>query len=139
MILPQTNTLVMALMVLSLLLLGAWASMFKAAGKWRFELFYFDFAFGLLIAALVFAFTLGDLGYDGFSFLDDLQHAGKRQWVFCFMAGMIFNLGNMLLLAATSVAGMSVAFPLALGTGLLVSTLVGLAAKPTGNPTLILL
>src|SRR5882724_176412 len=139
MILPQTSSLVLTLMVFSLLFLGLCASMFKAAGKWRFELFYFDFAFGLLFAAVLFAFTLGDLGYDGFSFVDDLQHAGKRQWVYCFMAGMIFNLGNMLLMGATSVAGMSVAFPLSLGTGLLVTTLLGLLAKPTGNPTLLLL
>src|SRR4051794_27589512 len=125
MLLPQTSSLVMTLMVLSLLFLGAWASMFKAAGKWRFELFYFDFAFGLLIATLVFSFTFGDLGYDGFSFVDDLQHAGKRQWVYCFMAGLVFNLGNMLLMGATSVAGMSVAFPLSLGTGLIVATLLG--------------
>src|ERR1051325_9250057 len=139
MILPQTSSLVMTLMVLSLLFLGMWASTFKAAGKWRFELFYFDFAFGLLFAAVLFAFTLGDLGYDGFSFLDDLQHAGKRQWVYCFIAGLIFNLGNMLLMGATSVASMSVAFPLSLGTALLVSTLLGLTGKATGNPTLILL
>src|SRR5438874_12659717 len=116
MILPQTSSLVLILMVLSMLSLGAWASTFKAAGKWRFELFYFDFAFGLLIAAAVFSFTLGDLGYDGFSFVDDLQHAGKRQWVYAFMAGMIFNLGNMFLMAATSVFGMSGAFPLTSGT-----------------------
>src|SRR3984893_5335561 len=139
MILPQTSSLVMMLMVLSLLFLGAWASMFKAAGKWRFELFYFDFAFGLLIAAILFSFTFGDLGFDGFNFLDDLQHAGKRQLVYCFLAGMIFNLGNMLLMGATSVAGMSVAFPLSLGVGILVTTLLGVAAKATGNPTLILL
>jgi glucose uptake protein len=139
MILPQTSSLVMTLMVLSLLFLGIWASMFKAAGKWRFELFYFDFAFGLLFAAVLFAFTLGDLGYDGFSFIDDLQHAGKRQWVYCFIAGMIFNLGNMLLMGATSVAGMSVAFPLSLGIALLMNTLLGLTGKATGNPTLILL
>src|SRR5882724_5073753 len=99
MILPQTNSLVLILMVLSMLCLGAWASTFKAAGKWRFELFYFDFAFGLLIAAIICAFTLGDLGFDGFSFIDDLQHAGKRQWLSAFLAGIIFNLGNMLLMA----------------------------------------
>src|SRR3982751_2589140 len=108
MILPQSYTGVLILMILSLLCLGSWASAFKFAGKWRFELFYFDFAVGLLIAAIIYAFTVGNLGYDGFSFLDDLQHAGKRQWMYGFMAGMIFNLGNMLLLAAVSVAGISV-------------------------------
>jgi len=26
------------------------------------------------------------MGFDGFSFVDDLQHAGKRQWLFAFLA-----------------------------------------------------
>ena len=119
MILPQTSSLVLTIMVLSLLFLGAWASLFKAAGKWRFELFYFDFAFGLMLAALICSFTFGDLGYDGFSFIDDLQHAGKRQWLFCVIAGVIFNLGNMLLMAAVSISGLSVAFPIAMGISVL--------------------
>jgi len=79
MILPQTYDVVLVLMILSLICLGSWASMFKLAGKWRFELFYFDFAVGLALAAVIFAFTVGNLGFDGFNFLDDLQHAGKRQ------------------------------------------------------------
>ena len=76
MILPQTYDVVLVLMVLSLICLGSWVSMFKLAGKWRFELFYFDFAIGLALAALIYAFTVGNLGFDGFNFLDDLQHAG---------------------------------------------------------------
>ena len=139
MILPQNSTLVLSLMILSLLFLGSWASMFKAAGKWRFELFYFDFAFGLLLAALVLSFTLGDLGYDGFSFVDDLQHAGKRQWLFCVIAGVIFNLGNMLLMAAVSIAGLSVAFPSALGISVMVSAALGVLVRNGGNATLVLL
>lgn len=139
MILPQTSSLVLTLMVLSLLFLGAWSSMFKAAGKWRFELFYFDFAFGVLLAAVICSFTWGDLGYDGFSFVDDLQHAGKRQWLFCFLAGVIFNLGNMLLMGAVSIAGISVAFPIAMGIGVMFSAALGILVKSGGNPTLVML
>jgi glucose uptake protein len=139
MILPQTSSLVLILMVVSMLLLGAWPGMFKATRKWRFELFYIDFAFGLLLAALIYSFTFGDLGYDGFTFIDDLQHAGKHQWVYCFLAGAIFNLGNMLLLGAVSVAGISIAFPMALGVAAVATTLAGLAGKPAGNTLLVLL
>jgi glucose uptake protein len=138
MILPQNSSIVLAIMVLSLLFLGAWASLFKA-GKWRFELFYVDFAFGLLLAALLFSFTLGDLGYDGFSFLDDLQHAGKRQWVFGFLSGVIFNLGNMLMLSAVSVAGLSIAFPVAYGVALVLASLLAIFYKADVNTTMLLL
>src|ERR1039457_1214999 len=111
MILPQSYSAVLFLMVLSLLCLGSWASGLKFAGKWRFELFYFDFAIGLLLAATILAWTVGNTGYDGFNFIDDLQHAGKRQWMYVFLAGLIFNFGNMLLVAAVSVSGLAVAFP----------------------------
>src|ERR1041385_3329288 len=114
MILPQTYPLVLTLLILSFVCLGSWPAMFKMAGKWRFELFYFDFAFGLIVAALIYAFTVGNLGFDGFNFLDDLQHAGKRQWLFGFLAGVIFNFANMLLMGAVSVAGMSIAFPMSM-------------------------
>ena len=59
MILPQTYPVVLALMILSFVCLGSWAGMFKLAGRWRFELFYFDFALGLIVAAVVYAFTVG--------------------------------------------------------------------------------
>jgi glucose uptake protein len=139
MILPQTYPVVLALMILSALCLGSWASMFKLAGKWRFELFYFDFALGLILAALTYGFTVGNLGYDGFNLIDDLQHAGKRQWLYGFLAGLIFNIANMLLMAAVSVAGMAVAFPMAMGIAILMATGMGAAAGAAGNPMLLML
>ncbi|MDE3164433.1 MAG: hypothetical protein KGN36_01400 [Acidobacteriota bacterium] len=139
MILPQTSTFVLAVAVLSLLLLGSWASLFKAAGKWRYELFYFDFAFGVLIAMLVCSFTFGDLGFDGFNFLDDIAKAGKRQWMFAILAGGVFNLGNMLLMAAVSVAGISVAFPIAFGMAILLGAGLGNLVKPGDNATMVML
>ena len=137
MILPQSSEAVLFLAILSLLCLGSWASAYKFAGKWRFELFYLDFAIGLMLASVILAFTLGNMGYDGFSFLDDLLNAGKRQWVWVFLAGIIFNLGNMLLMAAVSVAGLAVAFPMGLGVALVVGTAVGAVSRPAGNMLLL--
>jgi glucose uptake protein len=139
MILPQNYTATMTLMLLSMLCLGVWVSALRLAGKWRFELFYFDFAFGLLIASVIYAFTVGDMGYDGFSFLDDLQHAGKRQWLFCLAAGMIFNFANILLVAAVSVGGMVAAFPIAMGTALVLGTALGFVTTRAANTMMLLL
>ncbi len=139
MILPQTYTATMILMVLSMLCLGVWVSSLRLAGKWRFEVFYFDFAFGLLIAAAVYAFTVGNLGFDGFNFLDDLQHTGKHQWLYCFAAGTIFNLANFLLVAAVSVAGMAAAFPIAMGTALILGTALGFSTTTAANTMMLLL
>ncbi|MDP9054365.1 MAG: hypothetical protein M3N93_08715 [Acidobacteriota bacterium] len=135
MILPASHVTVYLLLIFGLLCSGLWANTFKSASqKWRFELFYFDFALGVLIAALVLALTAGSLGFDGFSFLDDIRLAGKRQELFGFVAGGIFNLGNMLMVAAISIAGMSIAFPLAMGLAVIVAGFWNFALNPGGNP-----
>ena len=133
MILPQTYGAALFLMLLSMVCWGSWANTYKLAGRWRFELFYFDYAFGVLLAAVLFAFTAGSLGYDGFSFMDDLMHAGKRQWMFGFIGGVVFNLANMLLVAAISLAGLAVAFPVGIGTALVIGVVWNYAINPQGN------
>jgi len=133
MILPQTYAVTILLMVFSMLCWGSWASTYKAAG-WRFELYYFDFSLGLLATATVLAFTAGSMGFDGFTFLDDLLHAGRRPLFYAFMAGVVFNLANMLLMAAIAVAGMTVAFPISAGLALIVGVVIGLFQKPIGHP-----
>src|ERR1019366_4863200 len=137
MILPQTHAAVLFLMILSLFCWGSWANTYKLAGKWRYELYYFDFAAGGAVAAFLYAFTVGNLGYDGFSFLDDLMHAGKRQWLYGFMAGVILNLANMILMSAISVAGMATAFPVGIGVATIVGTTLAYAAGRTGSPALL--
>jgi glucose uptake protein len=74
MYLPHTYAVALALMIVSMLCWGSWANTFKLSGKWRFELFYFDYALGVLLAAVGYALTAGNLGPDGFSFFDDLMH-----------------------------------------------------------------
>jgi glucose uptake protein len=134
MILPGSYPAALVLLLIGMLAWGLWANLFKAAGgKWRFELFYFDFAVGVFLAALIIALTFGSLGFDGFSFSDDLQLAGKRQDVFAFAAGTIFNLGNMLLLAGVSVTGMTLAFTASLGCALIVAALWGFLLNPGAN------
>jgi glucose uptake protein len=134
MILPASHVTVFILLIFGMLCWGLWANTFKAAGpKWRFELFYFDFAIGAVVASLVLALTVGSLGFDGFSFMDDVRLAGKRQDLFAFIAGGVFNLGNMLLLGALSLAGMAIAFPLAMGFALIIAGFWNFALNPGGN------
>lgn len=139
MILPGSYTAALILLVAGMLGSGLWANLFKAAGgKWRFELFYFDFAIGLLVASAIIALTAGSLGFDGFSFSDDLRLAGKRHDLWAFAAGTIFNLGNMLLLSAVSITGMALAFPAGMGCALIVAALWNFALNPGGNTALTL-
>jgi glucose uptake protein len=139
MILAQNQIQALLLLVLGALCWGLWAATFKLAGKWRYELFYFDFAIGAGAAALIYAFTVGNLGFDGFSFMDDLMHAGKREWMFAAGAGVIFNLGNMVLMGAITVAGLSVAVPLGLGITLMFGVGLSVLLHHAGNPLLMFL
>jgi len=137
MILPQTYGAALLLTLVSMLCWGSWANTFKLAGKWRFELFYYDYSLGLLIAAMIYALTFGNLGSDGFAFTDDLAHAGKRQILFGAVGGIVFNLANMLLVAAISLAGLSVAFPVGIGLALVIGVVWNYILKPQGNPVLL--
>ena len=136
MILPTTYATAMLLTILSMICWGSWANTFKLTKNWRFELFYFDFSFGVLIAALVAAFTFGSMG-DDLSFSDNLLIAGKRQMAYALAAGIIFNLANMLLVAAISLAGLAVAFPVGIGLALIIGVVWNYIINPQGNPFLI--
>ncbi len=140
MILPGSYTAALILLIAGMLGWGLWANLFKAAGgKWRFELFYFDFAIGLLLTSVIIAFTAGSLGFDGFSFSDDIRLAAKRQDLWAFAAGAVFNLGNMLLLSAVSITGMALAFPAGMGCAVIVAALWNFSLNPGGNTALILM
>ena len=110
----------------------------KLAGNWRFELFYWDFILGAVVAATVAALTFGSLGFDGFLFSDDLMREGRRNIAYGMGAGVIFNLGNKMPPAAVSLAGMSVALPVGLGVALIVAAIWSHAGNPLSNPTMLL-
>jgi glucose uptake protein len=98
MILPQSYNAVLLLMVLSLLCLGSWASAFKFAGTWRFELFYLDFALGLFVASAIVAFTVGNPDTTG-STSSTICSTRASASGCTSRGGLIFNFGNMLLMA----------------------------------------
>ncbi len=134
MILAQNHFQTLLLLVLSALCWGLWAAVFRKTNKARYELFYFDVAIGAGIIAVVLALTVGSLGFDGFSFMDDLMHSSKRQWLFAIGAGAIFNLANMLLLGAISVAGLSVALPVGVGVSAMLGMGITVLMSRFGNP-----
>ena len=137
MTLPQTYIAALVLTILSMLCWGSWANTFKMTGAWRFELFYFDYSIGVLLAAGIAAFTFGTMGSDGFQFMDDLLQTSKRSIFYGFLGGVVFNLANMLLVAAISVAGMAVAFPVGIGMALVIGVIWNYTIKPQGNPVLL--
>lgn len=124
--------------VITMLCWGSWANTQKLAGKtWRFELYYWDYVFGVLLMALVLAFTMGSIGERGRSFLEDVGQAEAANLGWALLGGVVFNAANILLVAAIAVAGMSVAFPVGIGLALVVGVLVNYLRESTGNPVLL--
>jgi glucose uptake protein len=135
---PHTYPTALSLMLLSMLCWGSWANTQKIDTRWRFELFYLDYTLGLLAAAAIFGLTLGrtDPTSPGSLFLN-LHAAGTRSILEALAGGAIFSIGNILLVAAISVAGMAVAFPVGAGLALVLGSLLNYFIAPTGNPVLI--
>ena len=126
--------------VITMFCWGSWANTQKLASKeWRFELFYWDYAIGVLLFALVLAFTLGSTGTAGRSFLADMAQAERGNLISAFVGGVVFNLSNILLVAAIDIAGMAVAFPIGVGLALVLGVITNYVASPVGNATLLFL
>jgi glucose uptake protein len=113
MIIINNYFVAVSLCVLSMICWGSWANTQKMAAKtWRFELFYWDLTIGLLLFAVLAAFTAGSFGSGGRTFLEDLKIADGTSILFAMLGGVIWNLGNLLLVAAIAVAGLAVGFPI---------------------------
>lgn len=138
MFIVENYGLAIFLCVVTMICWGSWANTTKLTTKtWRFELFYWDYGFGILIATLLLAFTLGSNGIEGRSFLEDFSQANSESLASAFIGGAIFNAANILLVAAIAIAGMSVAFPVAIGIALVLGVIVNYISNPQGDPTLI--
>lgn len=102
-----------ALCVLTMICWGSWANTQKLAARtWRFELYYWDFVVGLLLTSLLAALTLGTMGHTGRTFFADLAQADPSSIGWALLGGTVWNLGNLLLVAAIAVAGMAIGFPI---------------------------
>jgi glucose uptake protein len=140
MILVHNYGLAIFFFAITMICWGSWANTQKLAAKsWRFELFYWDLTIGLLLTATLAAFTIGSLGTEGRPFIQDLQQADVRSILNAMLGGIVWNLGNILLVAAIAVAGMSVGFPIGGGLAWILGIVYNFIliiidkGKPEGN------
>ena len=123
---------------ITMLCWGSWGNSQKLAAKsWRYELFYWDYVIGMVLFALLIAFTMGSFGTEGRPFLEDVAQANGKAIGSIILGGVIFNASNILLSASTSIAGLAVAFPLGVGISLVLGTIINYIGAPAGNPVLL--
>src|SRR6202795_1363392 len=130
---PHSLTIALFMMITSAICWGSWANTYKGVKNYRFELFYWDYAIGIFLVSLILALTMGSTGNDATSFLNNVHSADTRNIVFTMTAGVIFNLANLLLVAAIDMAGLAVAFPVAIGIALVVGVISSYVQQPKGN------
>ncbi|HKZ35170.1 MAG TPA: L-rhamnose/proton symporter RhaT [Patescibacteria group bacterium] len=103
---------------------GSWINTLKKCGNWRFEAYYWDFAWSIVVWTVLLSILLGGFDLNNFSLIGGL-------WAI--LGGFFWGLGNILLVAAIALTGFANAFPLALGIALILGTTLAFITNPTAT------
>jgi glucose uptake protein len=134
---PHSLGIALFMMITSAICWGSWANTYKGVKNYRFELFYWDYAIGIFVVSLILAFTMGSSGNNADSFLNNVHSADTNNIVSTMVGGAIFNLANLLLVAAIDMAGLAIAFPVSIGIALVVGVISSFAIQMKGNAPLL--
>src|SRR6266849_3171358 len=134
---PEAYGIALLFMIGSMLCWGSWANTMKVTPGWAFQLFYWDYVIGIILASLLWGLTLGSAGGGDLSFFRNIHSADETHIVFALLGGAVFNLANLLLVAAIDIAGLAVAFPIGIGLALVVGVLLNYFISPQGSPLLL--
>ena len=137
MLAPETYVAALCLTILTMLCWGSWANTLKLCPGYRFQLFYWDYVIGMAAGAVFWGLTAGSAGHAGTPFLADLKQTTTGPMLYAIAGGAIFNVANLLLVAAIDVAGLAVAFPVGIGLALVIGAISNYVIKPVGNPLLL--
>jgi glucose uptake protein len=138
MLIIDSYVVAVGLCLITMLCWGSWANTLKLASKeWPFPLYYWDYSLGLVLTSVLLGLTIGSAGTEGRGLLADLAQADAAMLRSAFLGGVVFNIANLLIVAAIDVAGMAVAFPVAIGLALVIGVVVNYLATPLGDPILL--
>ena len=138
MVLIESYPLAVLMCIVTMLCWGSWANMQKLVPpRWAFQLFYWDYCLGVLLTTVLFALTMGTMGTAGRTFFADLEQANGVSIGYAMLGGVVFNVANILLVAAIDIAGMAVAFPVGIGLALVIGVITTYRVDPTGNAVML--
>lgn len=138
MITVHSYPLAVVLCFLTMLCWGSWANTLKMEPRsYGFSLFYWDQGIGYFLLPLLLGLTFGSLGSHGRTLFADLRQGSAATYGWALLGGVVFNLANILFMAALDLAGMAVAYPIAIGIALVEGVLINYIAQPKGSPVLI--
>ncbi|HXY15218.1 MAG TPA: GRP family sugar transporter [Terriglobales bacterium] len=130
---PHTLSAALVMMIISAFCWGSWANTYKGVKNYRFELFYWDYAIGIFLISLILGHTMGMTGNGPDNLINNIHSTGMSNVVAALIGGALFNLANLLLVAAIDMAGLAVAFPVSIGIALVVGVVLSYILQPKGN------
>ena len=136
---PHTLNVALIMMITSAICWGSWANTYKGVKNYRFELFYWDYAIGIFLISLILGHTMGMTNRGPDNLIENIHSTGVSNVVYALIGGALFNLANLLLVAAIDMAGLAVAFPVSIGIALVVGVVLSYALQPKGNAGLLAL
>lgn len=141
---PSTKISALLMSLLSMVCWGSWGNFLVFAGeRMRFELFYVNYSIGAFLVALLGAVSLGNVKTDGHrgdrTFADDFSDIGSDRYIFAFLAGLVFSTAILALCKGIAMLGLALAFPLCIGTALVLGTVLTYVIKPSGDAALLFL
>jgi glucose uptake protein len=134
---PHTMSIALAMMITSAICWGSWANTYKGVKNYRFELFYWDYAIGIFLISLILGHTMGMTSDDSSNLVNNIHSTGWNNIVSMLVGGAVFNLANLLLVAAIDMAGLAIAFPVAIGIALVVGVILSYILQPQGSAMLL--
>jgi glucose uptake protein len=138
MVVVESYSVALVMCFITMLCWGSWGNTQKLASKeWQFQLFYWDYAIGVVLLSFILAFTMGSAGDYGRSFFCDFAQADSGNIWSAFIGGVVFNLSNILLVVAIDIAGMAVAFTVGVGLALVIGVITNYIGSPVGNPMIL--
>lgn len=137
MFVPTAFHTALLMTILSTVCWGSFANTFKGTKNYRFELYYWDYAIGIFLIALLLAFTMGSAAGGPHAFLANVRVADGINLFYAALGGFIFNIANTLLVAGIEIVGLAIAFPVSIGIALVEGVVLSYALQPRGNPWLL--
>lgn len=139
MFVPHAFGVALFMTVLSTVCWGSFANTYKLTKNYRFELYYWDYAFGIFLISVVLAFTLGSIYGGPTGFLANYHSASLQNLFYAMIAGFLFNIANFLLIAGIEMVGLAIAFPTSIGIALVEGVVLSYAIQPQGRTGLLAL
>jgi len=134
---PTTFGIALVMTILSTVCWGSFANTFKLTKNYRFELYYWDYAWGIFLISVVLALTMGSVNGGDTAFLANLGGASASNLVYAALAGFIFNIANVLLIAGIEIVGLAIAFPISIGIALVEGVVLSYMLQPKGSAGLL--